>query len=196
MPRRTLGIGRAVANGAWHHVVATYDGTVMRAYIDGAAATGSGVTTTINTVAGDHWIGTTGSDFFNGSIDEVALYTRALSAADVASHYQAASSVAGGTSDPVGLDGTIIRIDPATGAGVSDNPLAASADANARRIVAYGFRNPFRFTFRPGTNELWIGDVGAGSWEEIDRIATPLAGPSNSGWPCYEGAGIQGGFRP
>ena len=153
------------------------------------------MTQVVNTIAGNHWIGTGGTEFFNGSLDEVALYTRALSATDVANHYQAASSVVAGQADPVGLDGTIIRIDPSTGAGVADNPLASSTDANARRIVAYGFRNPFRFTFRPGTSELWVGDVGAGTWEEINRIANPLAGPSNSGWPCYEGAAIQGGFQ-
>ena len=43
-------------------------------------------------------------------------------------------------------------------------------DANARRIIAYGMRNPFRFTTRPGTNELWIGDVGWNDWEEINRL--------------------------
>ena len=45
---------------------------------------------------------------------------------------------------------------------MADNPLVSSADANERRIVAYGLRNPFRFTVRPGTNELWVGDVGMG----------------------------------
>ena len=54
------------------------------------------------------------------------------------------------TGDPTGLDGTIIRINPDTGAAMPDNPNAASADANTRRIIAHGFRNPFRFTFRPG----------------------------------------------
>ena len=75
--------------------------------------------------------------------------------------------------DPVSLDGTIIRVDPATGAGLPDNPLAGSADPNARRIIAYGLRNPFRFTFRPGTHELWVGDVGWSTWEEINRISDP-----------------------
>ena len=37
----------------------------------------------------------------------------------------------------------------------------------------YGLRNPFRFTFRPGTNEIWIGDVGWNDWEEINRILEP-----------------------
>jgi glucose/arabinose dehydrogenase len=91
-------------------------------------------------------------------------------------------------SDPTGLDGSVIRIDPETGAGLPDNPLGASADANARRIVGYGLRNPFRFALRPGTNEVWVGDVGQSNWEEIDRIASPNdSSADNFGWPCYEG---------
>ena len=99
------------------------------------------------------------------------------------------------TGDPVGLDGTVIRIDPATGAGAPGNPLAASLDPNARRIVASGLRNPFRFAFRPGTNELWIGDVGWTSYEEINRLPNPTDGAvDNFGWPCYEGRGRQAGY--
>ena len=96
--------------------------------------------------------------------------------------------------DPTGLDGAVIRIDKATGNALPDNPLASSSDANARRIVAHGFRNPFRFTIRPGTNELWVGDVGWSAWEEIDRAPTPTAGVLNFGWPCYEGAGRHAGY--
>jgi glucose/arabinose dehydrogenase/PKD repeat protein len=99
------------------------------------------------------------------------------------------------SSDPAGLDGAILRVNPATGAGLPDNPLASSSDANARRIVAYGLRNPFRITMRPGTNELWIGDVGWDSWEEINRLVSPPAAPvENFGWPCYEGDGRQSGY--
>ena len=76
--------------------------------------------------------------------------------------------------------------------GPSDNPMAASADPNLRRIIAYGLRNPFRFTFRPGTRELWLADVGANTFEEIDRIPNPTdATVENFGWPCYEGASRQ-----
>ena len=96
--------------------------------------------------------------------------------------------------DPVSLDGSIIRVDPATGAAAAGNPLSGSGDPNARRIVTHGLRNPFRFTFRPGTNELWIGDVGWGDWEEINRVASPTAGITNLGWPCYEGTGRQSGY--
>ncbi|HEX6868429.1 MAG TPA: PQQ-dependent sugar dehydrogenase, partial [Candidatus Limnocylindrales bacterium] len=74
------------------------------------------------------------------------------------------------TSDPVGLDGAILRVDPATGAALPDNPLIGNANVNARRIIAHGARNPFRFAIRPGTSEVWIGDVGWTTWEEINRI--------------------------
>jgi glucose/arabinose dehydrogenase len=99
------------------------------------------------------------------------------------------------TGDPAGLSGAILRVDPATGAGLPDNPLASSSDANTRRIVGYGLRNPFRIAIRPGTNEVWIGDVGWSSWEEIDRLASPMSAPvENFGWPCYEGDGRQAGY--
>ncbi len=92
--------------------------------------------------------------------------------------------------DPTTLDGSILRVDPATGLGMSGNPFASSGDANAQRIVAYGLRNPFRITTRPGTSEVWASDVGWSTWEELNRIASPADSVAdNFGWPCYEGAG-------
>ena len=100
------------------------------------------------------------------------------------------------TDGPATLDGAVLRIDPATGAGVPGNPFYSSSDPNARRIVAYGLRNPFRFTQRPGTDELWVGDVGWNTWEEINRVVSPTsATASNFGWPCYEGASPQSGYK-
>jgi glucose/arabinose dehydrogenase/PKD repeat protein len=95
---------------------------------------------------------------------------------------------------PVVLGGTILRVDPATGAALPDNPLADHPDSNARRVIAYGLRNPFRFTPRPGTSEIWIGDVGWRDWEEVNRVLTPTAGVANFGWPCYEGVSAQQGY--
>ena len=97
------------------------------------------------------------------------------------------------TADPVSLDGSLIRVDPATGAAKSDNPAAGASDANAKRIVAHGFRNPFRFTSRPGTSEMWVGDVGWNDWEEINVVNVGST-VQNFGWPCYEGAGRQAGY--
>lgn len=89
--------------------------------------------------------------------------------------------------DPTGLSGTLIRVDPQTGAGWPGNPLAASADANERRIVAFGFRNPFRFAIDRRSEEVYVGNVGNGTDEEIDRVPLDASGPYNSGWPCFEG---------
>ena len=98
--------------------------------------------------------------------------------------------------DPVTLDGAILRVDPATGAPLLGNPLySSSSDLNARRIIAHGLRNPFRIAVRPGTSELWVGDVGWNQWEEIDRIADPGdAVMENFGWPCHEGNLRQPGY--
>jgi glucose/arabinose dehydrogenase len=97
--------------------------------------------------------------------------------------------------DPASLDGSIIRVSPSSGTALADNPGASSSDANARRIIAYGLRNPFRFTFKPGTSELWAGDVGWNDWEEINRIASPTdTTVENFGWPCYEGPTTQPGY--
>ena len=91
---------------------------------------------------------------------------------------------------PIRLNGSVARVDPDTGAALSSNPLFSNPDPNAKRIIAEGLRNPFRITARPGTNEIWVGDVGWGAWEEINRITDPTTF-SNFGWPCYEGAGHQ-----
>ncbi|TFV86862.1 PA14 domain-containing protein [Blastococcus sp. CT_GayMR16] len=91
--------------------------------------------------------------------------------------------------DPVSLDGTVIRVDPATGNAAPGNPNAGAADPNAARIVAHGMRNPFRMVLRPGTDEVWVGDVGFVTWEEINRLPLPGQPVSNFGWPCLEGNG-------
>ncbi|MDA0165403.1 PQQ-dependent sugar dehydrogenase [Solirubrobacter ginsenosidimutans] len=84
---------------------------------------------------------------------------------------------------PMIPDGAILRIDPA-------HPTFNGRSS----IVAYGFRNPFRFTFRPGTSEIWAGDVGWTTSEELNRI--PADGTvRNFGWPCYEGKDPQPAYE-
>ena len=99
-----------------------------------------------------------------------------------------------GTGDPVGLAGTVIRINPDTGVAWPANANAADTSANARRIIAYGLRNPFRFTF-DAAGRLWLGDVGSGSWEEINLISNASAAARNFGWPCREGPSTTGTFQ-
>src|SRR5207302_8679855 len=64
----------------------------------------------------------------------------------------------------------------------SDNPYVNTSGARPE-IWALGLRNPFTGDVKPGTNTIYINDVGAGAWEEID-VATKGA---NYGWPTAEG---------
>ena len=92
--------------------------------------------------------------------------------------------------DPTSLDGTVLRVNPDTGAALPDNPLFGSGDANRQRIVSYGLRNPFKLAIRPGTSEPWTGETGWGTWEELNRTPDPLGTVENFGWPCYEGSNV------
>jgi glucose/arabinose dehydrogenase len=83
------------------------------------------------------------------------------------------------------LSGKVLRIDPITGDGISDNPYFVKGDAAANRSKVYqlGFRNPFRMSVDRDSGQLFIGDVGWSQWEEVN---TGQPG-SNFGWPYYEG---------
>jgi glucose/arabinose dehydrogenase len=65
------------------------------------------------------------------------------------------------------------------------NPFAAGG--GAPEIWAIGMRNPWRISFDREGWDLYVGDVGGGSWEEIDRQPGDAAGGLNYGWPIMEG---------
>lgn len=69
----------------------------------------------------------------------------------------------------------------------ADNPFVSDPQARDE-IWASGLRNPWRFSFDRQTGDLWIGDVGQGSWEEIDYQPVTSPGGENYGWDCREGA--------
>jgi glucose/arabinose dehydrogenase len=93
----------------------------------------------------------------------------------------------------VNLDGSIPTDNPlvgkqvtACGANATDPttlPLAAARED----IWAWGFRNPWRFSFDSKTGNLWVGDVGEITYEEIDVIPQ-TGGGKHYGWPYREGA--------
>ena len=89
-----------------------------------------------------------------------------------------------GAQDLSNLLGSILRLD-VSGDDYEvppDNPFVDTPDARPE-IYAYGFRNPWRFSFDRETGDLWTGDVGEVRWEEIDRV---VAG-GNYGWGIVEG---------
>jgi glucose/arabinose dehydrogenase len=85
--------------------------------------------------------------------------------------------------------GKILRIDVDRGtpyAVPADNPFTSTAGARPE-IWAYGLRNPWRISVDRGTGDLYIGDVGQGSREEIDIGLASRRGGENYGWNVTEG---------
>jgi glucose/arabinose dehydrogenase len=82
---------------------------------------------------------------------------------------------------PGQFNGKVLRME-LDGSPAAGNPYLGDA-TKEQRIYAYGFRNPFRFTFRPANGALFAADVGQVTWEELDVVT---AG-GNYGWPAYEG---------
>jgi glucose/arabinose dehydrogenase len=66
-----------------------------------------------------------------------------------------------------------------------DNPFIQ--DDGAPEVWFYGLRNPWRLSFDQLTGDLFIGDVGQSSWEEIDYIPAGNPGGLNFGWNYLEG---------
>ena len=87
------------------------------------------------------------------------------------------------------LLGKMLRIDVDEGrtyTSPEDNPFAKRSGARPE-IWAYGLRNPWRASFDRQTGDFFIGDVGQGSWEEIDAQPASSGGGENYGWRRMEG---------
>lgn len=78
----------------------------------------------------------------------------------------------------INSDGTIPADNPTSFPNITGSPTGVN-----RAIWAVGLRNPFTFSFQPGTGRMHINDVGAGAWEEINVGARG----ANFGWPACEG---------
>jgi glucose/arabinose dehydrogenase len=100
-------------------------------------------------------------------------------------------------------NGKLLRINPENGDGLSSNPFYDAAEPRSAksRVWAFGFRNPFRISIKPGTGsanpstgdigEVFVGDVGWGTWEELNVVK---ASGTNFGWPLYEGHTSHSGY--
>lgn len=89
------------------------------------------------------------------------------------------------------LLGKMLRINvdagnPTTYTIPADNPFVGVAGYR-EEIWQTGLRNPWRFSFDRTTGDMYIGDVGQGTWEEIDFQPAASEGGENWGWRCYEG---------
>lgn len=129
---RVLASPTSLVDDTWHHVVGTLGGGVMRLYVDGQqvgeltnvrmAANYQGVWR----VGGDNlngWTNRPASDYFNGTIDEVAVYPRALTAAEVALNHA------------IGSTGTVPNQPPTAAFTDTVSPLQVVLDASGSADV-------------------------------------------------------------
>lgn len=89
--------------------------------------------------------------------------------------------------DLTSLRGKLLRIDVDNGSPYAipaSNPLATASGGVRREVWAWGFRNPWRFSFDAASGDLWVGDVGQAAWEEMNKVEKG----GNYGWPIREGA--------
>jgi glucose/arabinose dehydrogenase len=91
-------------------------------------------------------------------------------------------NVGGPTQTLNNLLGKMLRINK-DGTIPTNNPFYTTASGKNRAIWALGLRNPFKFAVKPGSGTIFINDVGADAWEEINRDKKG----ANYGWPIYEG---------
>ncbi len=91
--------------------------------------------------------------------------------------------------NPLDLLGKMLRIDvdSAFPYAIPDSNPYAHIDNARGEIWATGLRNPWRFSFDRATGDLWIADVGQGTWEEIDFQPATSIGGENYGWRRMEG---------
>jgi glucose/arabinose dehydrogenase len=91
--------------------------------------------------------------------------------------------------NPQSLLGKMLRIDVDSAVPYAippDNPFAGVTGVRGE-IWALGTRNPWRFSFDPSTHDLYIGDVGQNTWEEIDYQPAESPGGENYEWRVREG---------
>ena len=87
------------------------------------------------------------------------------------------------------LRGKILRLDVSGALPYTippDNPFVAVAEYRPE-IWLLGLRNPWRFSFAPGSRALFIADVGWANWEEINYLPADDVGGGNFGWSVFEG---------
>ncbi len=91
--------------------------------------------------------------------------------------------------DKTSLLGKILRIDVNQGPLYTippGNPWPTGVGGRAE-IFALGLRNPWKISFDRGNGDFWIGDVGQGMQEEVDRLAAGTGAGANFGWRVLEG---------
>lgn len=186
-----------VWDGSWHHVAAVYDGTAMRIYVDGTQRLSEGETGAIASYTGNfRMAGYNGGGLaYSGSLDEVAIYPRALPASEVADHYAAsilATGVLTRVHEPAGNEITLgytgTRLSTVTDTAGRQVSLAYNSARqlvtltdNASRYTRYGYDGSGRLS--------WVWDRSATASAPTGYATRVAAGSPAAYWRLGESSG-------
>ncbi len=177
----------AIAAGSTYHVVGTYDGSTQRIYLNGVQVASTSLSGAISTstdpLSIGSWDGT--MEYFNGVIDEAAVYRTALSASRVAAHYDAGrttslaapTNLAGRPQSPTQIDLTWvdqasgesgIALERSTDSGFS-SPTRIDLAANAQAYSDSGLTPARTYWYRVKA----VNGGSSSAWSAAVQVATP-----------------------
>ena len=187
------GGGAQVSAGVWHHVAGTYDGTKLQLYIDGQPwGVPNYHTGAISPMLANSFVaigaedGRTicpdcvGSRYFNGQIDEPAIYNRALSQSEIQSIYNAGSAGKCGAALPVA---PVIQTQPASQTVTAGNSIMFSALADGTAPLSYQWQWNGMNIFGATNTSLTLFNVQlnqAGNYSVLVSNAVNYAASSNA----------------
>jgi DNA-binding beta-propeller fold protein YncE len=170
----------AVAAGSVYHVVGTFDGTTQRLYINGAQVASAALTGAITANTNNFLIGawSATSEFFKGTIDEVALYSTALTAAQVSNHYNTGTTSLVAFVQNPGASAQLVSLAKAAAsrnaAITGSTPVAVALDNRLHRAYVTGSAGKGH---KAGTG---VTIFDSRTWRTLGHVTTgPTAGASS-----------------
>jgi RHS repeat-associated protein len=194
----------SITNGAWHQLVATWNGTTVFMYLDGQSIGSQAFSNSLGSAdpSGLMLGAIYGSNFMSGSLDEVAIYPSALSAAQVLSHFQASANSqpsaptdvvsAGGANQATiswtaaASNGSAITgyVVTAIQGGVARNALSVSVGTTS--VIMTGLQGGTAYTFQvQAANNFGMGPVGTSPAATPTGSSTTYASTVQGDSPSY-----------
>lgn len=144
----------AMTTGAWHHLVATYNGTTVTFYLDGAAQAGAFAPAGGMAIPGSPSLnlaaGTNPSNYYGGSLDEAAFYAGAMSSTRISAHYSA------GHTGPTGTVASAMSVPSGTMLAFGSPNWQAVNQWQVRWRYSSGATATFYLHYTDANNQLYV----------------------------------------
>lgn len=202
----------ALAADTWSHLVATYNGSTLSIYVNGVLTSSASVTGSLASGAGALRIGGNSllpNENFNGAIDEVRIYNRALSASEIVLDMQGPVTAPPPAPDTVPPTGSLSINGGATSTAQTAVTLGLSAVDNASGVthmrfsndgntfgnpIAFASTSPWTLSAGDGVKTVYAQfRDGAGNWSAVVSSTITLVTPPSDTTPPVGSVVINGG---